>query len=198
MFSVNEQAMKIVKQIIVEQELLNVGVNELNNGSTVIDLGVNYPGGWAAAKHLVEITLGGLGTAELSYKEIEGLILPQVSIHVDHPVVACISCQLSGWALEEAKNDAGIVPLISGPVRTVAKKDDFAQVHSYHDRHDTVVAVLQDMQVPNEKLTSYLAQECNVKTENVYVLVAPTGSLAGFINVASSPCFKTYICYPFA
>lgn len=185
MFSVNKQAMKIVGKIIQEHELLNVGVERLANGSTVIDMGVNYPGGWEAARNYAEVTLGGLGRVQYGIFELNGLELPQVEVYSDRPAIACLGSQLSGWPLYEVKTEAGIVPLISGPVRALAKKDKFAQIVPYQDRYEKVVAVLQGRELPDAKFTAYLARECNVPPENVYVLAAATGSLVGFVNVAA-------------
>ena len=183
MFSVNKEAMKIVKKIIENKEALNVGVISLKNGSTVIDMGINYPGGWKAAQHLTEITMGGLGLLNYGIYRLGELELPQVNIYADKPVIACLSCQLSGWALPEFKNDAGIVPLISGPVRAIVKEDKFAKLFSYQDKSEKVVVVLQDKVLPSEELTTYIAKKCKIEPENIFILVAPTGSLVGLVNV---------------
>ena len=185
MFSVNKEAMKVVKKIIENKEALNVGVISLKNGSTVIDMGINYPGGWKAAQLLTEIAMGGLGGLSYSIYHLGELELPQVNIYADKPVIACLSCQLSGWALPEFKNDAGIVPLISGPVRAIVKEDKFAKPFSYQDKSEKVVVVLQDKALPSEELTAYIAKKCKVEPENIFILVAPTGSLVGLVNVIS-------------
>lgn len=184
MLSVNKRAMEIVKTIIKEKDALNIGVYTLNNGSTVIDMGVNYTGGYQAAKHLVEITLGGLGYLQYSTFNLYGLELPQVEIYTDNPVTACLSCQLSGWPLPELKTD-NIVPLISGPIRTIVKEDKFAKVFPYTDINDEVVVALQGGLIPDVKLTDYLASKSGVDPKNVYVLTAATGSLPGMVNVVA-------------
>ncbi len=185
MFSVNQKARKIIHYMIENKELMNIEVHELSNGATVIDTGLNCPGSWAAARFLVEATLGGLGQVQYSTMELEGLELPQVEIYVDQPAIACLSCQLSGWPLPEAKNQAGIVPLISGPARAVVCKDRFAQVVDYQDHSPEVVAAIQDNVLPDEKLTQLIATECKVDPRGVFILLAPTGSLVGSINVVA-------------
>ena len=184
MVSVNKQAMEIVKTIIKEKEVLNVGVFTLDNGSTVLDMGVNYTGGYQAAKYLVEVTLGGLGCLQYGNFDLDGLELPQVEIYVDSPVIACLSSQLSGWTLPELKTD-NIVPLISGPIRTIVKEDPFAKAFSYKDKSDEVVVALQGGLLPDVKLTDYLAAKSSVNPDSVYVLTAATGSLAGMVNVVA-------------
>ena len=184
MVSINKRAMEIVRTIIKEKEALNIGVFTLKNGSTVIDMGVNYTGGYQAAKHLVEITLGGLGYLQYGNFDLDGLELPQVEIYVDSPVIACLSSQLSGWTLPELKTD-NIVPLISGPIRTIVKEDSFAKAFPYEDKSDEVVVALQGGLIPDVKLTDYLASKSGVDPDKVYVLTAATGSLAGMVNVVA-------------
>ncbi|MCG2821808.1 MAG: methenyltetrahydromethanopterin cyclohydrolase, partial [Candidatus Atribacteria bacterium] len=145
--------------------------------------GVNYPGGWKAAQYLTEITMGGLGLLNYSIYRLGELELPQINIYTDKPVIACLSCQLSGWALPEFKNDAGIVPLISGPVRAIVKEDKFAKPFSYQDKSEKVVVVLQDKVLPSEELTTYIAKKCKVEPKGIFILAAPTGSLVGLVNV---------------
>ena len=184
MVSVNKLAMKIVRKIIKEKETLHVGVTTLENGSTVIDMGVNYTGGYQAAKHLAEVTLGGLGYLQYGNFDLDGIELPQAEIYVDSPVIACLSCQLSGWPLPELKTD-NIVPLISGPIRTIVKEDKFAKAFPYEDRSDEVAAALQGGLLPDVRLTDYLASKSGVTPDKVYVLSAATGSLAGMVNVVA-------------
>lgn len=185
MVSVNREAMKLVRKVIEEKERMNIGVTQLDNGATVIDMGVMFPGGWAAAKYIAEISLGALATLSYGTYRLRDLELPLVSVYTDYPMISCLSSQISGWALKDMKNDAGIVPLISGPIRAIVRKDFFSEPFDYQDDWHEAVAVLQDNRLPDVRLTDYLAREAKVKPENLYVLVAATGSLVGFINVIS-------------
>lgn len=183
--SVNRAAMDIVRRIMAESERLGVEVITLNNKSTVIDMGVRQPGGWEAARLFCEATLGGLGRVEFGTFDLEGLELPQVELYVDLPAVALLGSQISGWALTELKNEAGVVPLVSGPIRARGPQDMFAGPVPYRDDAEEVVAALQDNRLPNETLTWLLADRCGVPPEGVYVLVAATSSLVGSINVVA-------------
>ena len=48
MISVNQEAMRVVRQILETPERLGVRVTTLENGSTLIDMGQQAPGGWLA------------------------------------------------------------------------------------------------------------------------------------------------------
>ena len=66
MISINREAMKVVRAILDAPDALGVAPATLVNGTTVIDMGLEAPGGWLAAKYYTLLTLGGL--AEVSYE----------------------------------------------------------------------------------------------------------------------------------
>ena len=75
MLSINRESMKIVQKILEAPEALGVKVSSLENGTTVIDMGLEAPGGWLAGKYYTLITLGGLG--DISYEQFQlGRICP--------------------------------------------------------------------------------------------------------------------------
>ena len=183
MVSVNQESMKLVRRMLANSERMGVQVHRLPNGTTVVDTGLAAPGGWQAARAVVEISLGGLASVNYEVFRLKNLELPLIRVFTDFPMIACLSCQISGWALKEMKSDSGIVPLVSGPIRAIVRNDMFSEPFDYEDRWHETVAVLQDDRIPDVALTGYLAAEAGVDPENLYVLVAPTGSLVGFINV---------------
>lgn len=183
--SVNEQAMKVVGTIIDQAAALGVEVHRLPNGATVIDMGVACRGGWEAARLFCHATLGGLGRLEYGFYDLDGLELPEVRVFIDDPAVALLGSQISGWPLNEMKNEAGVVPLVSGPIRAVAQRDKFSRAVAYRDDWPQLVAALQDTRLPDERLTEHMAGECGRKPSDLYVLVAPTASLVGAVNVVS-------------
>ena len=50
MISVNREAMRTVRLILDEADALGVAVERLDNGATVIDMGLDAKGGWRAAQ----------------------------------------------------------------------------------------------------------------------------------------------------
>lgn len=197
MFSINQRAMRIVRTMVDEADALGVTARRLANGATVIDCGVGVPGGWEAARLFCQATLGGLGRMEYGLFNLDdagrpnrteppgGLELPEVRIFVDRPAIALLASQISGWNLPEMKNEAGIVPLVSGPVRAVARKDRFAKIVDYVDDSPEIVAALQDATLPDERLAAHIAEVCGRSPADLYVLVAPTASLVGSVNVVA-------------
>jgi methenyltetrahydromethanopterin cyclohydrolase len=186
MFSVNQEAVRIVKEkIIPYAEQLNCKVIKLKNGATVVDMGVEMPGGYLAGKLFVEATIGGLGHVDFGTFSADDLTLPSIDVYIDHPATACLSSQFSGWKMP-GKNIPGYInPIGSGPARAIAKNDIFSQCWHYQDIHHETVFGAQTQEIPDESLAQHIADECKIPVENVYILAAKTGSLAGSIQVCS-------------
>ncbi|MFV2039522.1 MAG: methenyltetrahydromethanopterin cyclohydrolase [Acidimicrobiales bacterium] len=186
MFSINEDAVHIVtERILPVVEQLQCRAVTLDNGATVIDMGVEAPGGWLAGLRFVEATIGGLGTVGLGTFRGTDFTVPSVDVHIDRPQTACLSSQFSGWRMWESDQSHGIVPIGSGPARAIARNDIFSQAWHYQDRHHATVFGAQTTTLPSEGFVEEVATACGIDPAGVYVLAARTGSLAGSIQVCS-------------
>ena len=75
MISINQEAMRVVRKVLEAPERLGVRVTTLENGSTLIDMGQQAPGGWAAARYYTQITLGGLARVSFEPFPLAGRML---------------------------------------------------------------------------------------------------------------------------
>jgi methenyltetrahydromethanopterin cyclohydrolase len=186
MFSINQEAVKIVKEkILPYAEQLNCKVVHMDNGATVVDMGVNAPGGWLAGKLFVEATIGGLGHVNFGNYQVEGLCMPSIDVYIDHPVEATQSSQFSGWKMPGKDLASGIVPIGSGPARAIARNDKWSQASPYQDINHEAVFGAQTTQLPNEEFIQEIANTCKISPENVFILAARTASIAGSIQICS-------------
>ena len=186
MYSINQQAVKIVKEKIIPfAEQLNCKVYYLQNGATVVDMGVEARGGWQAGKLFVEATIGGMGYVEFGQYHLGDLLLPSIDVYIDNPVEATLSSQFSGWKMAGKDTPGYINPIGSGPARAIARNDIFSQSWHYQDiNHETVFGA-QTQEIPDESVAEQVAEECKLPVENVYILAAKTGNLTGSIQVCS-------------
>lgn len=186
MFSINQDAVKIVKEKILPYiEQLNCRKIILKNGTTVVDMGVEAPGGWLAAKLFIDATIAGLGYVDYGRFQLGSIDLPSIDVFIDHPQIACLSSQFSSWPMTWKGNPGSIRPLGSGPARAIAQNDFAVKTWDYVDAYPETVFGLQADWLPDEKLADEIATACGVSPENVYILAAKTGSLAGSIQVCS-------------
>lgn len=186
MFSVNQEAVRIVKEeILPNAERMQCKVHQLKNGATVVDMGIHVPGGYMAGKLFVEATIGGMGHVDFGRFTLGAIDLPSIDVYIDQPQTACLSSQFSGWPIRNGYKEGDIIPIGSGPSRAIAKNDVFSQSWTYKDVHHETVFGAQTTVLPDEALAEDIAKQCGTEPQNVYILAAPTGSLVGSIQVCS-------------
>jgi methenyltetrahydromethanopterin cyclohydrolase len=182
--SINREAMKIVRRILDAPDALGVNISRLANGSSVIDMGQQAPGGWLAGKYYTLITLGGLG--EVSYEPfaVGDRVLSAVRVMIDRPIEACVASQIAGWRLEGARAGA---PILAGPARALnrANPDHYFDWIDYRDRCDEGVIAIQTAEPVTSDWAETIAAACQLKPKNLYILVAPNSSLVCAIQVAA-------------
>ena len=186
MFSINQKAIRIVKeQIIPHAEEMNCAVHLLKNGATVVDMGLHVPGSYSAGKLFVEATIGGIGVVQFGEFRLGSICLPSIDVYIDRPQESTLSSQFSGWKMNRKDPETGVDSIGSGPARAIARNDIFSQSWGYQDVHHEAVFAAQTTIMPDESLAEEVARECNIEPRNVYILVSRTGSLTGSIQVCS-------------
>lgn len=177
MLSVNQRAQKIAEEMVARQEELRIRVRRLENGARVIDAGVEVTGSVEAGIAFSEICMGGLGRVEVRMGR-----LPEVFVRTDHPLIACMASQYAGWAVKVEKYFA----MGSGPARALSRGVEklFGEL-GYQDRSEVAVLALETRKLPDEKVAEFVAGKCGVKPENLTLLVAPTASLVGSIQISA-------------
>ena len=95
MLSVNRLAASICKQMLDEQEELNIKCSRFESGAHLIDTGHEAKGGLRAGLYVTKIGLGGVGNASLTWMDLGGITLPAVGVSTDFPILSLL-CQASG------------------------------------------------------------------------------------------------------
>jgi methenyltetrahydromethanopterin cyclohydrolase len=180
--SVNQKAWKIAQKFIDNPEFYGVAVSKSTAGATIVDAGVNVPGGFQAGKKLTECCMGGAGKAQLGFKTYGDVTFPSITVTSDHPAIAMLGSQFAGWRIKEPD---GNIAIGSGPVRALAlkPKDVFEEI-GYKDASDKAVITLESNVLPSDVLIEKVTAASNVKAENLILVVAPTASMAGLTQVA--------------
>ena len=180
--SVNELAMPLVKRLIAESDLLQVKVHHQKGKSTIIDCGIDVPGSIEAGRLVAQICMGGLGTVSIDTTRIGDSIFPATRVISDMPPLACIGSQAAGWDVKVE----GFYALGSGPARARARVEEklFKKLE-YHDKHNEAVLVMETRTLPNPAVCEYIAETCRIEEKDLYVLVAPTASIVGSVQIAA-------------
>ncbi|MEM2460313.1 MAG: methenyltetrahydromethanopterin cyclohydrolase [Candidatus Hadarchaeales archaeon] len=172
----NRRAQRIVEEMVRREEELKIRVKKLGNGATVIDAGVEVPGSVEAGIAFSEICMGGLGKVEVRVERI-----PWVFVRTDFPLISCMASQYAGWAVKVEKYFA----MGSGPARALARVEKLFEELGYKDESEVAVLTLETRKLPDERVAEVVAQRCGVKPENLTLVVAPTASLVGSIQISA-------------
>jgi methenyltetrahydromethanopterin cyclohydrolase len=189
MISVNQRAAAIVRKMIDECEPLGLSVSRMKNGATLIDAGIKSPGSLEAGKLFAMACLGGLGHVRFTQQKFDvpssgadsGFWLPAVEVSVSRPHIACMASQYAGWAVKLNRYFA----IGSGPARALYANEEIFQKLDYKDRCETAVLMLESRELPGEEVAAFVAEKTGVKPEQLFLLIAPTASLVGSVQVAA-------------
>lgn len=188
--SVNKLSQPLVKYLIDNAGALRLGIEQLKNGCTVIDAGIKVPGGIEAGRIIAEICMGGLGKVSISQRAYTTNWPLSVNVHTSNPVLGCLGSQYAGWSMSHEKYYA----LGSGPARAMAtklkdgKKEPVEELYkelAYQDTNDTAALVIENDAVPPVEIIEKVAAACGISPAKLTIIVTPTSSLAGCVQVVS-------------
>ncbi|MGQ9539057.1 MAG: methenyltetrahydromethanopterin cyclohydrolase [Candidatus Bathycorpusculaceae bacterium] len=174
-------AWKLLEKLCENPEFYGVGIEEADGGATLIDAGIKAKGGFQAGKIITEICMGGCGKTRIGFRQYGELTLPTIFVYTDHPAIATLGSQFAGWNIKEGEYFA----IGSGPARALAlKPKEIYEKIGYRDASEKAIVVLETDKHPPETLIQRLAKDCKVKEENLAIILTPTASIAGAIQVA--------------
>lgn len=179
--NLNGRALWLVEAMLAQAEHRRVELRPIEKGGRFIDCGIEAQGGLRAGLDLARICLADLAEVTIVPGAVGGRACPHVQVVTDHPVAACLASQYAGWQISEGKFFA----MGSGPMRAAYGHEPiFAQI-GYQERTDSVVGVLEGRKPPTPAVIAKIAAACGVPPGSVTLLVAPTASLAGGLQVVA-------------
>ncbi len=180
--ALNRRAVAIADTLEDDARELRIAVHRLDSGARLIDCGVDVEGSWEAGRRLAAACLGGVASIALCTLELEGLWMPAVQVATDHPVEACLASQYAGWRIEAE----GFVAMGSGPARALARVErELFHRLGYGETWPQGLLLLESRKLPGDAVASLVAARCNIAAGGLTLLVAPTASLAGSVQIAA-------------
>lgn len=184
MISVNEKSVKLAEMMVQDPEAYKINVHRIK-GAYVLDCGIDADGGWEAAKLVTEILFGGLNkiTIETFPEKIDDVYYNAVHVHSDHVVLQQAACNISGWELRPGK----YAPVLAGPGRTLARKSgDWLEKYSnYADKYHKAVLTVEKGTMVSEEEVQDLIDAVGIEAENLYIIVAASGSTVCSVEVSA-------------
>jgi methenyltetrahydromethanopterin cyclohydrolase len=179
--SMNRRALWLVEATLAHAKERRIVLHQAEGGGRYIDCGLEARGGLLAGLELARVCLGDLASVSLAAGEAGGRPVPLVQVTTDHPAQACLASQYAGWALTAGKYFA----MGSGPMRAVRGREPIYDTIGFREVENAVVGVLETRQAPTPEVVHLIAHECRVTPSSVTLLVAPTASLAGGVQVVA-------------
>jgi methenyltetrahydromethanopterin cyclohydrolase len=177
----NQRALELCERELADAERLRIAIHRHADGSRVVDCGVAVRGGLEAGRLMASVCMAGLGQIEILPPQ-GPWSTPVVAVRTDHPLAACMASQYAGWRI----SSEGYFAMGSGPMRALARKEPlFEKIGRLCEPEATAVGVLEASRLPPPTICQKVAQQCGVEPSALLLLVAPTASQAGAIQVVA-------------
>ncbi|MBI1902332.1 MAG: methenyltetrahydromethanopterin cyclohydrolase [Planctomycetia bacterium] len=176
----NRRAAELCDRLAAEAPALRIAVRDVA-GSRVLDLGIAAPGGLEAGRRMAEICTAGLADVSIVPGPAALGGTPAVLVRTDQPVAACMAAQYAGWQISRDEFFA----MGSGPMRALAGKEELFGKIGFQEQSDAAVGVLETRKLPSEAVCRYVAEACHVAADRLTLLVAPTASQAGTVQIVA-------------
>jgi methenyltetrahydromethanopterin cyclohydrolase len=179
--SLNHRALELADRLAGDAEAARVAVTTLPNGTRLIDCGAQAAGGFEAGRRFAEICMAGLGTVAYAPVVIGGRWLPALTVTTDRPAVACLAAQYAGWRLDRD----GYFAMGSGPGRALIRAEELYDDLDWDERASAAVLCLETREPPPAEVADFVAQRAGVPGSALTLLMAPTASVAGGVQIAA-------------
>lgn len=185
--SVNGLADPLVAALFDRADALGLAVERLDNGTFLVDGGIDARGSVAAGIAIGEICMGGLGRVRLASDPSSGWPT-WLEVSSAQPVLACLASQYAGWSLAASKEETGgkkFFSLGSGPARALAGREALFDELGYRDRATRGVLVLEVDRRPPAVVVDKILRDCALVADNLTLILTPTSSPAGTTQVVA-------------
>jgi methenyltetrahydromethanopterin cyclohydrolase len=178
--TLNEDARRLAQQMVDDATALRLQVHKVG-GATVIDCGIQALGGLEAGLRLSRVCLSGRSDVTLTPGEVGDWRGSAVQVRSDDPVRACLASQYAGWQISVGKFFA----MGSGPMRAKYGKEELFNDIPGREESTVAIGVLETRKLPSEKVIKFLAEKLNLSADRLILLVAPTASLSGTVQIVA-------------
>ena len=186
--SVNALAAPLLDALIRNAARLRLKITRQDNGCTIIDAGIDCLGSLEAGRWIGQICMADLGQVSIRANPVFADWPWQIEVATSQPVLACLASQYAGWSLSiDDPNRPGkkFHALGSGPARALAGREALFQELEYQDSATRTCLVLETDRYPPEALSEKISQDCGIQPQDLTLILAPTGSLAGVVQIAA-------------
>lgn len=183
--NVSEKVQPLVDELVNNADSYRVKTSTTGLGVCIVDAGIDVPGGLAAGRLIGEICMGGLGTVQLNAADRQKRWWWHVDVYSGDPVTACLGSQYAGWSLNHGEGKDAFFALGSGPARAMGSKEPLFEELGYRNPPGNAALVLEVDKQPPQEVLDKVVERCGIKPEQLTVILTPTTSIAGGVQVVS-------------
>ncbi len=183
--NVNTSVLPLVRELVSHAADYRVAVSTADTGVQIVDAGIEVPGGLEAGRLIGEICMGGLGHVSFTSGAPFARWRWQLDVSARHPVIACLGSQYAGWSLSHGEGKSAFYALGSGPARAMGSREDLFDELGYRTPPGETVIVLEVDKIPPREITDKVVERCGIAPGQLTVILTPTTSLAGGIQIVS-------------
>jgi len=148
----------------------------------VIDAGIDVPGSIDAGLLVTRVCMGDAAKVSIITEDADRLVSEiGVMVQTDSPLLACLGGQYAGWPVTAGKYFA----MGSGPMRMARGREAMLEALQIHESPPAVAGVLESTDLPTTEVINVISNETNSPRDKVAIVVAPSGSLVGSIQVVA-------------
>jgi methenyltetrahydromethanopterin cyclohydrolase len=181
MSSLNEKAWVQLDTTIASADRLGIIPQTMPCGTLVVDAGVHAHGGISAGLAMARIGMAGMSDAWMEMRMMESEPWPAIMVQSDHPLEACFLSQAAHWQVDID----GYRAMGSGPACLLNKALDPGKPFGSTEKSNRAVLVVEAPGLPSDAVCQALAVQCGIISEQLALIVAPTSSLAGSVQIAA-------------
>ena len=175
-FQIEKRCKALLEQLWNHRDDYGLNFATLDSGAQIVDAGVEVRGSLEAGRLITELCQGGCCTASLDLMDIEGIVLPRITVQSFFPT-------FSAYALQAACAVDG--RMVSGPVRLcmgIGQQDK--QGLMIESASTCGIAVVQSDDLPSDAWVKSLASQSGLRPQDLTLVVAPVLSAAGATQIA--------------
>ncbi len=180
-FELNQRAAALCDEFSRSTDSLQIARSTAKCDATLFDFGIDAPGNDKAGLMLARVCLADLATVKLAESDLAMGPWPILEVTTESPVAACMASQYAGWEVKGEKFFA----MGSGPMRAAAGREPLFDDIGYREKSDVCVGVLESAKLPPDEVCREIAEKCGIDPKNLTLLVAPTSSIAGTLQVVA-------------
>ena len=177
----NTASYRLIESICSRSASLRVEHSRIA-GALVVDAGNLMPGSMEAGLVASRVCMGDAADVSLVPEDAERLASEiGVLVRTDQPLLACLGCQYAGWPVSVDKYFA----MGSGPMRMARGREEMLIELGLSESPTVVAGVLESTEPPTSAVIESIANDTRIEPKQIAILVAPSGSLVGSIQVVA-------------